>query len=75
LKTSANTKLSNNNDINNVSIYTILIPAYLPLIGSWIGGFAIPLDWDVPWKYWPISNIYGHIGGILLGQLLLLLFF
>ncbi|EFA80925.1 phosphatidylinositol glycan [Heterostelium album PN500] len=33
------------------------------LVGAWVGGFVIPLDWDRPWQAWPISCTYGAIIG------------
>jgi hypothetical protein len=62
--------VSRTDDYFSLSITYILLPAYGSLIGSWVGGFAIPLDWDVPWKYWPVCNIYGFVGGLLLGEMM-----
>jgi len=40
------------------------------IIGAWIGAFPIPLDWDRPWQQWPISCIYGSLGGHILGLII-----
>ena len=33
------------------------------VIGSWLGAFPIPLDWDRPWQAWPITCCLGAVAG------------
>lgn len=45
----------------NLKKYYIIV-----LLGSWLGCFVIPLDWDRDWQRWPISLVVGaYIGGII----------
>ncbi|KAJ7384662.1 hypothetical protein OS493_020242 [Desmophyllum pertusum] len=37
------------------------------LIGTWLGAFPIPLDWDRPWQVWPIPCVIGAIVGYIVG--------
>ncbi|GAM19084.1 hypothetical protein SAMD00019534_022590 [Acytostelium subglobosum LB1] len=46
------------------------ITVVFSLLGAWIGGFAIPLDWDRPWQVWPISCMYGSLVGHVIGLLI-----
>ncbi|KAJ8248303.1 hypothetical protein GJAV_G00240570 [Gymnothorax javanicus] len=39
------------------------------LLGSWVGAFPIPLDWDRPWQVWPISCSLGATFGFLMSLL------
>ena len=44
---------------------------YIPYLGIYIGSFAIPLDWDVYWQYFPflsliLSCLFTDIGRIYL---------
>ncbi|KAJ8676673.1 hypothetical protein QAD02_012460 [Eretmocerus hayati] len=33
------------------------------LLGTWLGAFVLPLDWDRPWQTWPIPCIIGALLG------------
>eukprot|EP01132_Coremiostelium_polycephalum_P003169 gene3169-3968_t len=46
------------------------ITVVFSILGAWVGGFAIPLDWDRPWQVWPISCVYGSLLGHILGLLI-----
>ncbi|KAM6220174.1 phosphatidylinositol-glycan biosynthesis class F protein isoform 2-T2 [Rhynchocyon petersi] len=37
------------------------------ILGSWLGAFPIPLDWDRPWQVWPISCTLGATFGYVAG--------
>ena len=43
------------------------------LVGTWVGALPIPLDWDRWWQVWPISCVFGCLGGAFVGSLLSLL--
>lgn len=36
----------------------LLTTFFSPLVGAWLGAFAVPLDWDRAWQPWPISSAY-----------------
>lgn len=40
------------------------------VIGTWVGAFPIPLDWDRPWQVWPISCSLGATFGFLTGLII-----
>ena len=40
------------------------------LLGAWIGGFVVPLDWQEPWQAWPLPVLYGTTLGNLVGSAL-----
>ncbi|DAZ94766.1 TPA: hypothetical protein N0F65_011330 [Lagenidium giganteum] len=39
-------------------------------LGAYAGALPIPLDWDRPWQQWPLTCVYGCIGGHSFGLLL-----
>lgn len=41
---------------------------WLPALGCWVGAMPIPLDWGRAWQPYPITLLYGAIGGMCLGQ-------
>lgn len=43
---------------------------WMILIGSWLGCFSIPLDWDVKWQYYPILSTYLLIIFSILGSII-----
>jgi phosphatidylinositol glycan class F len=49
--------------------WVILTAFASPLVGAWVGAFAIPLDWDRPWQPWPISSAYAAFGAYSLALL------
>ncbi|KAL6075518.1 Glycosylphosphatidylinositol anchor biosynthesis protein 11 [Balamuthia mandrillaris] len=53
---------------------SLSLPADGAIVGTWVGAFVIPLDWDREWQVWPVSCCYGAIGGYLLGSFLSALF-
>ena len=38
------------------------------LLGTWLGAFVLPLDWDRPWQAWPIPCIAGALLGYFAAQ-------
>ncbi|XP_012582926.1 PREDICTED: phosphatidylinositol-glycan biosynthesis class F protein isoform X2 [Condylura cristata] len=42
-------------------------------LGSWLGAFPIPLDWERPWQVWPISctlgATFGYVAGLVISPL------
>lgn len=40
-----------------------------PMVGAWVGAWAVPLDWDRPWQPWPISSSYGALAAYCAGML------
>lgn len=43
------------------------------MVGTWLGCFPIPLDWDRDWQTWPITLLVGgYLGGALGGVIALL---
>ncbi|OBA27067.1 hypothetical protein HANVADRAFT_16056, partial [Hanseniaspora valbyensis NRRL Y-1626] len=45
----------------NLKKYYIIV-----LLGTWLGCFVIPLDWDREWQIWPTSLVVGaYIAGII----------
>ncbi|KAK7790866.1 hypothetical protein R5R35_010734 [Gryllus longicercus] len=43
------------------------------LLGTWLGAFVIPLDWDRPWQVWPIPCASGAMLGFIVGNMVMLL--
>ena len=39
------------------------------ILGSWLGAFPIPLDWDRPWQAWPLTCVIGCYSGLVVAQL------
>jgi phosphatidylinositol glycan class F len=52
---------------HNVMECFVLCSSFGALLGTWIGAFPVPLDWDVWWQEWPISCVFGAVLGYLLG--------
>ncbi|KAI9599243.1 GPI biosynthesis protein family Pig-F-domain-containing protein [Syncephalis fuscata] len=52
---------------------SIYYPLVLTIVGAWIGGIVLPLDWDRPWQAWPIPSVVGATGGYTAGLLISLL--
>ncbi|KAL2650945.1 hypothetical protein R1flu_019073 [Riccia fluitans] len=44
----------------------LCLPAHGAAIGSWVGAWPMPLDWERPWQEWPVCCTYGAVGGYLL---------
>uniref|UniRef100_A0A7E4VWH6 Phosphatidylinositol-glycan biosynthesis class F protein n=1 Tax=Panagrellus redivivus TaxID=6233 RepID=A0A7E4VWH6_PANRE len=40
------------------------------LLGTWLGAFTIPLDWDRWWQVWPLPCVFGAVIGAVVGLLL-----
>ncbi|RHZ70861.1 hypothetical protein Glove_265g22 [Diversispora epigaea] len=51
--------------IYHTTVYTV--------IGAWLGGTVIPLDWDRPWQVWPIPCVIGGYLGYVIGSIASLL--
>ncbi|CAK5072586.1 unnamed protein product [Meloidogyne enterolobii] len=49
-------------------LYSIRV-AFGSLIGSWIGVFVVPLDWNRWWQRWPICSVFGLFIFSLIGVL------
>ena len=45
----------------------LLLSALGAVLGSWLGAVPVPLDWDRKWQAWPLTCVYGGLGGYLLG--------
>lgn len=43
------------------------------LLGTWVGSFVIPLDWDRPWQVWPIPCASGAMFGFMFGNFIMFL--
>ncbi|QDZ22183.1 GPI biosynthesis protein family Pig-F [Chloropicon primus] len=41
------------------------------LLGSWLGAWVIPLDWNCSWQAWPIPCFAGGVLGNLVGSMVL----
>ncbi|OVA09792.1 GPI biosynthesis protein Pig-F [Macleaya cordata] len=54
--------------------YIICVPAHGAVIGTWLGAWPMPLDWERPWQEWPVCVSYGAVAGYLLGILASLAF-
>lgn len=48
---------------SDASELALCIPAHGAVVGSWVGAWPIPLDWDRPWQLWPIPCVVGAVGG------------
>lgn len=46
--------------------HMLFINALGSILGSWLGAFPIPLDWDRPWQVWPITCVIGAMVGAVL---------
>ena len=44
------------------------------VLGAWLGAIPMPLDWDRAWQAWPLTCVYGVLGGHTLGLLAAALF-
>jgi phosphatidylinositol glycan class F len=40
---------------------TVVISSVASVVGSWLGAFPIPLDWDRPWQAWPVTCVIGSL--------------
>jgi hypothetical protein len=58
--------LSARDDVE-VHIASVAIAATL---GAYLGAIPIPLDWDRPWQQWPLTCVYGALGGSTLGHVM-----
>ncbi|KAF8558564.1 hypothetical protein OG21DRAFT_1493793 [Imleria badia] len=48
---------------------TMVYPAVGVFIGGWLGAIPIALDWDRPWQAWPLTPLFGSLGGYIIGAL------
>lgn len=46
----------------------ILLSAVGAVLGTWVGVFPIPLDWDRDWQQWPITLVTGAYVGATVGS-------
>ncbi|KAH7337651.1 GPI biosynthesis protein family Pig-F-domain-containing protein [Rhizoctonia solani] len=46
----------------------VVFPAIGAVIGCWLGGLPMPLDWDRPWQAWPLTSAYTAVVGHLIGS-------
>ncbi|OAE19007.1 hypothetical protein AXG93_2839s1020 [Marchantia polymorpha subsp. ruderalis] len=44
----------------------LCLSAHCAAIGSWVGAWPMPLDWERRWQEWPVCCTYGTVGGYLL---------
>ncbi|KAG8216237.1 GPI biosynthesis protein family Pig-F-domain-containing protein [Butyriboletus roseoflavus] len=47
----------------------MIYPAVGTFVGGWLGAIPIALDWDRPWQAWPLTPLFGSIGGYIIGAL------
>lgn len=47
----------------------MLYPAVGTFVGGWLGAIPIALDWDRPWQAWPLTPLFGSLGGYIIGAL------
>lgn len=47
----------------------LVICAWSGMLGSWLGSWLIPLDWNRVWQKWPLPSLFGAILGASLGLL------
>ncbi|KAF9224988.1 hypothetical protein BS17DRAFT_731777 [Gyrodon lividus] len=59
-------EISPRNAIERAMVY----PAVGTVIGSWLGAIPIALDWDRPWQAWPLTPLFGGLGGYIVGALI-----
>jgi GPI ethanolamine phosphate transferase 2/3 subunit F len=43
------------------------LAAFGGVVGSWLGAWPLPLDWQGLWQQWPVACIVCGVGGHLLG--------
>jgi len=58
-------ELSPRNAIERAMLY----PTVGTFIGGWLGAIPIALDWDRPWQAWPLTPLFGSLGGYVIGAL------
>ncbi|KAF8123685.1 GPI biosynthesis protein family Pig-F-domain-containing protein [Boletus edulis] len=49
---------------------TMVYPAVGTFFGGWLGAIPIALDWDCPWQAWPLTPLFGSLGGYIIGAIL-----
>lgn len=50
-----------------VAAHPAVVTAIGGVVGTWLGVFPIPLDWDRPWQAWPITLVAGAYVGVFVG--------
>ncbi|KAI0634329.1 GPI biosynthesis protein family Pig-F-domain-containing protein [Trametes polyzona] len=50
----------------------LVYPAVGALMGCWAGAIPIGLDWERPWQAWPLTPVFGAVGGYIVGSLVAL---
>jgi len=48
----------------------MVYPAVGTFVGGWLGAVPIALDWDRPWQAWPLTPLFGSLGGYIIGAAL-----
>eukprot|EP01095_Lingulamoeba_sp_RSL-Kostka_P007251 TRINITY_DN2291_c2_g1_i2.p1 TRINITY_DN2291_c2_g1~~TRINITY_DN2291_c2_g1_i2.p1 ORF type:complete len:245 (+),score=11.67 TRINITY_DN2291_c2_g1_i2:39-773(+) len=66
--------LLNKKTTTNTQLY-LYITMIITLIGTWMGAFVIPLDWDRWWQPFPISSFFASVMFFFMSQGLLLIYF
>jgi len=54
---------------HNASEAELKCCAWGTVLGAWLGALPMPLDWDRDWQAWPLTCVYGALGGHALGLL------
>ncbi|KAF3830965.1 hypothetical protein GH733_002203, partial [Mirounga leonina] len=61
------------NGVTSILENSLQITTISSFIGTWLGAFPIPLDWERPWQVWPISctfgATYGYVAGLMISPL------
>ncbi|KAI0827321.1 GPI biosynthesis protein family Pig-F-domain-containing protein [Trametes gibbosa] len=47
----------------------LVYPAIGAVMGCWAGAIPIGLDWERPWQAWPLTPVFGAVGGYIMGSL------
>ncbi|CAD7677385.1 unnamed protein product [Nyctereutes procyonoides] len=61
------------NGVTSIWENSLQITTISSFIGTWLGAFPIPLDWERPWQVWPISctlgATFGYVAGLVISPL------
>ncbi|XP_014303068.2 phosphatidylinositol-glycan biosynthesis class F protein [Myotis lucifugus] len=61
------------NGVTSVWENSLQITTISSFLGTWLGAFPIPLDWERPWQVWPISctlgATFGYVAGLVISPL------
>ncbi|KAK1333097.1 hypothetical protein QTO34_006632, partial [Cnephaeus nilssonii] len=61
------------NGVTSIWENSLQITTISSFLGTWLGAFPIPLDWERPWQVWPISctlgATFGYVAGLVISPL------